>query len=116
MLSYKYVGFFVQVYFLGIEENRRVAREHFQSRMRIFTKTRVVPHKDDDAPGDTITTLTSNNISELSLNFRSRRYDSGTVGTRNSGIMTSQDSQWQCGHLSGGGCNLNIPEGEVSEE
>ena len=94
MLSYKYVGFFVQVYFLGIEENRRVAREHFQSRMRIFTKTRVVPHKDDDAPGDTITTLTSNNISELSLNLR----------TMNSGIMTFQD----------GGCNLNIPDGRVS--
>ena len=116
MLSYKYVGFFVQVYFLGIEENRRVAREHFQSRMRIFTKTRVVPHKDDDAPGDTITTLTSNNISELSLNLRTRRYESGTVGTMNSGIVTFQDSQRQYGPLSDGVCNLNIPDGRVSGE
>ena len=106
----------IKVYFLGIEENRRVAREHFQSRMRIFTKTRVVPHKDDDAPGDTITTLTSNNISELSLNLRSSIYDSGTVGTMNSGIMTFQDGQRQYGPISGGGCNLNIPDGEVSEE
>ena len=116
MLSYKYVGFFVQVYFLGIEENRRVAREHFQSRMRIFTKTKVAPQKDNDTPGDTITTFTSNNISGLSLNLRTRRYDSGTVGTMDSGSISSQDSQWQCSPLSGGGCNLNIPDGEVYGE
>ena len=29
------------VYYLGIEENRHKAREHFQSRMRIFKKKRV---------------------------------------------------------------------------
>ena len=39
--------FFFLVYFLGIEENRRLAREHFQSRIRIFTrhKDRVIPIK-----------------------------------------------------------------------
>ena len=29
------------VYYLGIEENRQKARQHFQSRMRIFKKNRV---------------------------------------------------------------------------
>ena len=32
---------FVLVYFLGIEENRRMAREHFLSRIRIFKRNRV---------------------------------------------------------------------------
>ena len=31
------------VYYLGIEENRRVAREYFQSRMRIFRKNKLTP-------------------------------------------------------------------------
>ena len=29
------------VYYLGIEENRRLAREHFNSRIRIFKKKKV---------------------------------------------------------------------------
>ena len=29
----------IQVYYLGIEKNRREAKEHFLSRMRIFKKT-----------------------------------------------------------------------------
>ena len=36
---------YFQVYFLGIEENRRLAREHFQSRIRIFTR-----NKDKSSP------------------------------------------------------------------
>ena len=32
------------VYYLGIEDNRRKAREYFQSRMRIFKKSKVAPH------------------------------------------------------------------------
>ena len=31
------------VYYLGIEENRRLAREHFQSRIRMFRKNKVAP-------------------------------------------------------------------------
>ena len=31
------------VYYLGIEENRRMARDCFQSRMRIFRKNSVTP-------------------------------------------------------------------------
>ena len=31
------------VYYLGIEENRQLAREYFQLRIRIFKKKRVVP-------------------------------------------------------------------------
>ena len=31
------------VYYLGIEDNRKKAREHFQSRIRIFKKNRVAP-------------------------------------------------------------------------
>ena len=44
------INSFFLVYFLGIEENRRLAREHFQSRMRIFTKNKdkVTPIKDKD--------------------------------------------------------------------
>ena len=52
---------------------------------------KVVPQKNNDAPGDTITTFTSNNISGLSLNLRTRRYDSGTVGTMDSGSLASQE-------------------------
>ena len=33
--------FFFLVYFLGIEENRKLAREHFQSRIRIFKRNQV---------------------------------------------------------------------------
>ena len=41
---------FFLVYFLGIEENRRLAREHFQSRMRIFkrNKDKVAHFKDKE--------------------------------------------------------------------
>ena len=31
------------VYYLGIEENRQMARDYFQSRMRIFRKNRLTP-------------------------------------------------------------------------
>ena len=31
------------IYYLGIEENRKKAREHFQLRIRIFKKNRVAP-------------------------------------------------------------------------
>ena len=110
LFSYKGLGIIVQVYFLGIEENRRVAREHFQSRMRIFTRTKVAPRKDNDTPGDTIITFTPNNISELGLNHKARRYGSGTVGHLDSGILASEDSQYS----PSGGCNLNIPDGGVS--
>ena len=33
--------FLFLVYFLGIEENRRMAREHFLSRIRIFKRNQV---------------------------------------------------------------------------
>ena len=32
------------VYYLGIEDNRKKAREYFQSRMRILKKSEVTPH------------------------------------------------------------------------
>ena len=32
--------FFFKVYFLGIEENRKLAREHFMSRIWLFTKNK----------------------------------------------------------------------------
>ena len=44
LLSYFYQSFF-PVYFLGIEENRRLTREHFQSHMRIFKRNQVAPFK-----------------------------------------------------------------------
>ena len=34
------------VYYLGIEENRRLAKKQFQSRIRIFRKKRVAPNEE----------------------------------------------------------------------
>ena len=94
--------FYFLVYFLGIEENRRLARKHFHSRMRIFTKTRVTPDKDKDTPGDVILTVSTSpsiNNSVLSLHHKTRG-DSATAGgvDLTSEIM-AEDSF----------CNLNVP-------
>ena len=99
--KYMYIIYFL-VYFLGIEENRRLARKHFHSRMRIFTKTRVTPDKDKDTPGDVIlnvSTSPSINNSVLSLHHKTRGF-SGTEGALDltSEIM-AEDSI----------CNLNVP-------
>ena len=42
---------FFLIYFLGIEENRRLVREHFQSRMRIFKRNndKMAPNKENEA-------------------------------------------------------------------
>ena len=38
LLLFIFTNPFFLIYFLGIDENRRLAREHFRSRMRIFTR------------------------------------------------------------------------------
>ena len=50
LLFYINKSYFFSVYFLGIEENRRIARENFQSRMRIFkrNKNKVARLKDKE--------------------------------------------------------------------
>ena len=50
LLFYINKSYFFLVYFLGIEENRRIARENFQSRMRIFkrNKNKVARLKDKE--------------------------------------------------------------------
>ena len=40
--------FVIQVYFLGIEENRRLAREHFQSRIMVFKRSQVATIKNKE--------------------------------------------------------------------
>ena len=92
-----------------------MAREHFQSRMRIFKKTRrVAPKKDKDTQGEVIPiipTSSSNNISRKSLNYTTRRCGLVTAETVyvTPGMTADED------HSSGSTlrCNLNVPNDDV---
>ena len=95
-----------------------MAREHFQSRMRIFKKTRrVAPDKDKDTQGEVIPimpTSSSNNLSRISLNYRTRRRGLATAET----VYLTPGMIVEEGHSSGSisRCNLNVPNDGVFKE
>ena len=47
-LSYSHKYYFFLVYFLGIEENRRLACSHVQTQMRMFTRKKVAADNTND--------------------------------------------------------------------
>ena len=86
--------------------------------MRIFTKTRrMAPEKDKDTQGKVIPILptsSSNNISRISLNYRTRRCGLVTAETvyLTPGMIADED------HSSASTlrCNLNVPNDGVFKE